>query len=214
MSISVFDLFTIGIGPSSSHTVGPMRAARRFADELAAGDGHARVARINVQLFGSLGATGRGHGTDRAILLGLEGDTPESVVVDTMAERVQAIRERCRLVLHPTHREIEFDPKTDLLFEKRVALDGHPNGMRFTAYDRRESPIAEQIFYSVGGGFVLREDEAGKPLLEDDATTLPLPFASADELLARCESQQLPIWAIVLRNEVTWRRRRKCAIAY
>ena len=205
MSISVFDLFSIGIGPSSSHTVGPMRAARRFATELAASGLGDQVERITVQLYGSLGATGRGHGTDRAVLLGLEGETPEAVDVDTIAQRVERIRSERRLRLHPGLRELYFDPGEDLVFEKRVALDGHPNGMRFSVRSSAGLVLAEQVFYSVGGGFVLSEDEAGRPVLADDGVALPLAFGSAEELLTHCRSESLAISDVMLRNETVWR---------
>ncbi|MEL7535546.1 MAG: L-serine ammonia-lyase [Pseudomonadota bacterium] len=204
MSISVFDLFTIGIGPSSSHTVGPMRAARRFVQQLVSAAAIDRVERVSVHLYGSLGATGRGHGSDRAVLLGLSGETPEDVDVDRIPDAIAAIRERRELALAAGVRTIAFDPSVDLVFEKRVALDGHPNGMRFGAYGDGQT-IAEQVFYSVGGGFVVTEDEAGNPTLTERDDDLPLPFASAEELLAHCQRESLPISGVMLRNELAWR---------
>ncbi|MEM1261896.1 MAG: L-serine ammonia-lyase [Pseudomonadota bacterium] len=204
MSISVFDLFTIGIGPSSSHTVGPMRAAHRFVDQFAGIDAAHYPDRVCVTLYGSLGATGRGHGTDRAVLLGLMGETPEEVDVDTIAARIDAIREHKQLPLWPTKETIRFDPTSDLVFEKRIALEGHPNGMRFEAFQGNEL-LAEQIFYSVGGGFVLSEDEAGQPVLAQAEETRPFPFSTATELLEMCAAADEPVSAIMLANECTER---------
>ena len=206
MSISVFDLFTIGIGPSSSHTVGPMRAARRFVDQLADAGLTDQTVRLAVTLYGSLGATGRGHGSDRAVMLGLMGETPENVDVDTIASRIERIRDEQTLALHPAGRALSFDPKTDLVFEKRTALDGHPNGMRFSAFDASGQSLAEQVFYSVGGGFVLTEDEAGQPVLQTDPVTLPKPFDTAEELLAQCQDAGVAISDVMLENEQTWRK--------
>ncbi len=205
MSISVFDLFTIGIGPSSSHTVGPMRAAGRFVALLNEHNLTARTARVLVQLYGSLGATGRGHGTDRAVLLGLAGETPEGVDVDGIANFVEQVREAEVLTLNPGNKRIDFVIANDLVFEKRIALDGHPNGMRATALDETGTTLVSQVYYSVGGGFVLTEDEAGQPALGTAPNTLPLPFASAAELLEICKTERLSISEIMLRNELTWR---------
>ena len=134
MAISVFDLFKIGIGPSSSHTVGPIRAAGLFVDDIAARGLLAAVSRVQIQLFGSLGATGRGHGTDMAVMLGLEGETPERVETDTIPTRLETLRQRRRLQL-PDGPEISFDPDSDLKFYRNKTLPYHPNGLRFHAYD-------------------------------------------------------------------------------
>ncbi len=219
MAVSVFDLFTIGIGPSSSHTVGPMRAARQFAQDLDESGGLARVRRVRVHLYGSLAATGRGHGTDRALVLGLEGETPEAVDLDRLPARVADIADARRLRLLG-RREIAFDPATDLVFERDERLPGHPNGMRFVARSGAEpvaavgaaSPagdvaaalVAERVYYSVGGGFVARADGAGRPVLVERDTRLPLPFSTAAELLAHCERQDLPVSGVMLRNERAW----------
>jgi L-serine dehydratase len=234
MSISVFDLFTIGIGPSSSHTVGPMRAARRFAQRLEREGRLAATARLSVELFGSLAMTGKGHGTDRAVLVGLEGETPEGVDPAWLPRRVREIRADHRLRLLGRH-EIAFDERTDLIWNRKTLLPLHSNGMRFTAHgapgsdrsdrsdvspgsdrsDRSDgspgSPgsdtdmLDQRIYYSVGGGFVVDEETAGQDRLVRDETPLPHPFKSGAELLARCAGSGLAIWQLMLANEERWR---------
>jgi L-serine dehydratase len=204
MAISIFDLFTIGIGPSSSHTVGPMRAARRFVESLADEGTLERVARVRVELFGSLAMTGRGHGTDRAVLIGLEGETPEAVDPERMPRRVAEIRTTGRISLLGRH-EVPFDEKSELVFNRKDLLPVHSNGMRFTAFDGAGAPLAERIYYSVGGGFVINEGATGEDLLVADRTVQPHPFHSAAELLARCEETGKPIWQLMLENELAWR---------
>ena len=204
MAVSVFDLFTIGIGPSSSHTVGPMRAARQFVQGLQASGDLARVRGVRVHLYGSLAATGRGHGTHRALMLGLEGETPEDVDVDRLPARIAAVTDARRL--HLLGRcAVPFDPDADLVFERRGQLPGHPNGMRFIAHAGGGACVDERIFYSVGGGFVAGADAEGRPVLVERDTPLPLPFSTAGELLALCAHHDLPISAVMLRNECAWR---------
>jgi L-serine dehydratase len=204
MAISVFELFTIGIGPSSSHTVGPMRAAKRFVGRLAELGVRRAVERVHAEMFGSLGHTGRGHGTDRAVLLGLEGETPESVDPDGIAPRVAAIRERSRLQLGG-EREIGFEVARDLVFNRRERLPLHSNGMRFRAFDAAGTELASRVYYSVGGGFVVNEQEAGADQLTPDHTVLPHRFRSGAEMLARGAESGLPLWEMVLENERCWR---------
>jgi len=205
MSISVFDLFTIGIGPSSSHTVGPMRAARTFVRGLADDGLLDEVASLRVHLYGSLGATGRGHGTHKAVVLGLEGDTPEGVDVDTIEGRIVSISADGRLSLFDRH-DIDFDLKRDLVFEKRRALPGHPNGMRFVAVDGHGGEIRAAVYYSVGGGFVVTEDELGQPVITESVEDLPYPFGDGQTLLGHCESKGMSISDVMLANEKTRRR--------
>ena len=204
MAVSVFDLFTIGIGPSSSHTVGPMRAARQFVQGLQASGDLARVRGVRVHLYGSLAATGRGHGTHRALMLGLEGETPEDVDVDRLPARIAAVTDARRLHLLGRH-AVPFDPDADLVFERRGRLPGHPNGMRFIAHAAGGACVDERIFYSVGGGFVAGADGEGRPVVVERDTPLPLPFSTAGELLALCAHYDLPISAVMLRNECAWR---------
>ncbi|WP_432942864.1 L-serine ammonia-lyase [Kribbella sp. CA-253562] len=204
MAISVFDLFSIGIGPSSSHTVGPMRAARTFAAGLAADGLLTRTAAVEAQLFGSLGATGHGHGSNKAVLLGLEGEDPETVDTRSVERRVAAIRAAGRLRLAGEH-EIAFDENTQLVMHRRKALPYHPNGMTFVARDAAGAVLRERTYYSVGGGFVVDEDAAAGDRIVEDRTPLKYPFLSGAELLDRCRESGLPISEVMLANELAWR---------
>ena len=204
MSISVFDLFTIGIGPSSSHTVGPMRAATMFANKLDDAGQLESVHGLRAHLYGSLGATGRGHGSDKAVLLGLEGEAPETIDVDGIPERMSAIESENSLKLLGK-RQISFDPKTDLVFEKREALPGHPNGMRFKALGKDGELVREGVYYSVGGGFVVTEDETNEPVITESPVELPHPFESGEQLLQLCSESGQPISSLMLENEQAWR---------
>lgn len=202
MAISVFDLFTIGIGPSSSHTVGPMRAARKFLQMLAAAGRCDRVERVRTELFGSLGLTGRGHGSDKAVLLGLEGERPESVDVAAIPQRLATIRAEQRLVLSGGH-AVRFVEREDIVFHRREKLPHFSNGMRFTAF-AGEDVLAEAVYYSIGGGFVVDESAAAGGI-QPDATALPYPFDSAAELLAHCAAHKFAISDVMLANEQVWR---------
>ncbi|MFL6142909.1 MAG: L-serine ammonia-lyase [Labedaea sp.] len=204
MALSVFDLFSIGIGPSSSHTVGPMRAALRFVHGLRADGLLDRTARIRAELFGSLGATGHGHGSDKAVLLGLEGERPEDVDTDQVSPRVAAIRAAGRVRLLGTH-EITFTEDDDLVLHRRRSLPLHPNGMQFRAFDAAGTPLAERTYYSVGGGFVLDQAAAEGPRITEDTTRVEFPFRTAAELLEHCTSAGLSISQLMLRNELSWR---------
>jgi len=201
LKTSIFEIFKIGVGPSSSHTVGPMRAARRFVLDLKERGLLDQVAGVRVELFGSLALTGHGHQTDRAVLLGLSGETPETIDPATIYEKVGDIRQRRELRLLGKV-AIPFHEDSDLLFLKTQTLPGHSNGMRYTAFDGDGSELYSAIFYSVGGGFVVREgEEAGSSALKQP----PFPFSSADQLLEIGERERLAIWQIVLENENTWR---------
>jgi len=162
------------------------------------------TARLTVQLYGSLGATGRGHGSDRAVVLGLEGETPETVDVDGIAERMQSLESSNTLNLLGKLK-IRFESKNDLIFEKRESLPGHPNGMRFTAYDADANIIMERIYYSVGGGFVVSESRTDDPVITESSVTLPHPFGSGAELLALCNAHGLSISDVMLADEQAWR---------
>jgi L-serine dehydratase len=205
MAVSVFDLFKIGIGPSSSHTVGPMRAAARFVtrwlDERGVLE---QVVRVRADLFGSLALTGRGHGTDKAVLCGLEGEWPDRIDPDVIPEKLKRIRAEKKLCLLGRH-EIAFDEKTDLVFNKRQKLPFHSNGMRFSAFDAAGNELASREYYSVGGGFVVNHDEAADNRIVADTTPLPYPFRSGDELLGLCESSGKSIAQVMLENEKVWR---------
>src|SRR5688572_8257929 len=205
MAVSVFDLFKIGIGPSSSHTVGPMRAAARFCQRwLDEGGVLDRVARVRCELFGSLALTGRGHGTDKAVLCGLEGEMPDAIDPDSIPARLARIRESGRIRLLGRH-EIAFDEKADLVFNKRQKLPYHSNGMRFSAYDAEGNELATRDYYSVGGGFVVNQDEAADDRIVADTTPLPQPFHSGDELLAICARTGKTIAQVMFDNETSWR---------
>jgi L-serine dehydratase len=196
---SVFDLFRIGIGPSSSHTVGPMRAARRFALGLRDEGLLARVASVRVELYGSLGATGRGHGTDKAVLLGLMGESPEGVDVASVPARVARVRETGELALLGEH-PVRLRPAEELRFERK-ALPYHPNALRCTALDGDSAELRSDVYYSVGGGFVVSEEEAARGAGAEPELALPLPFHSAEELLGRCAESGLSISGVMLENE-------------
>ncbi len=201
MTVSVFDLFKIGIGPSSSHTVGPMRAALMFAGSLEQ-DGLLTQARgVRAELFGSLGATGHGHGSVKAVVLGLSGEEPETTdpaAAEPMVAGLRTSRELLLLGRHP----IPFDVDEDVVLHRRKRLDFHSNGMRFAALDAAGAELSARTYYSVGGGFVLGEDEAGRPAIVADPTPVPYPFTSAAELLAACGRTGLSVSGIMLANEL------------
>jgi L-serine dehydratase len=208
MAISVFDLFKVGIGPSSSHTVGPMRAARLFALRLQREGLLTRVARVRCELLGSLGATGKGHGSDRAVQLGLMGHEPDSVHIDAIPGWLQAVRDTHRLAILGKH-EAHFNPDHDLLLDGRRSLPFHPNAMTLTATDASGEVLLNEAWYSVGGGFVVSQDVAEHPDrqagIAPGPDALPLPFHSAAELLTLCEHNGLSIATLMRRNETHWR---------
>ncbi len=208
MAVSVFDLFKIGIGPSSSHTVGPMRAARLFALRLLHDGLLARTARVQAQLYGSLGATGKGHGSDKAVLLGLAGHEPDTVDVDAVPALLAGIREQARLVLLGQH-AVAFSEKDDLKFYRRESLPFHANGMRFMAFDAAGGEVASRVYYSVGGGFVVSDEVAAdgskQKVIAPDTTVLPHPFHSGNELLQRTREIGGSIADVMRRNERHWR---------
>jgi L-serine dehydratase len=203
VAISVFDLFSIGIGPSSSHTVGPMRAARTFAIGLDNSGLLEQVTRVRAELFGSLGATGRGHGSDRAVRLGLAGESPETVDTDTLGARAAAFKAAGMISLLGRQQAALTDD--DLVLHRRQTLPFHPNGMRFFAYAADGSVLAERTYYSVGGGFVVDEQAAGADRITADDTALRYPFTTCAELLARCGESGLPVSGVMLANEMCWR---------
>lgn len=204
MPLSVFDLYSIGIGPSSSHTVGPMRAAKRFADELHSTGLAARVERVSVELFGSLGATGHGHGSAKAVILGLEGADPATVDTETADDRVHDVERAQRLRLLGAT-PIAFVPDTDLVLHRRKSLPGHPNGMLFRAYGAGGESLTERVYYSVGGGFVVDEEASGSDRIVPDPTVVRYPFSSGADLLEICARERLRISDVMLANELSWR---------
>jgi L-serine dehydratase len=204
MAVSTFDLFKIGIGPSSSHTVGPMRAANLFVAALRESGALDAVRRVRCSLYGSLGATGKGHGSDKAVMLGLEGEEPDKVDPNRIPIRLRQIREERTLMVAGVH-AIAFDESQDLLFLRRETLPFHPNGMRLAALDAEDHPLLERTYYSVGGGFVVNHDESGQPLLGPDMRELPHPFRTGDELLKQCQATGLTIAQLMWQNELAWR---------
>ncbi len=202
MSLSALDLFTIGVGPSSSHTVGPMRAACYFLRELEAAGFASQVARLHCDLYGSLAATGKGHGTDGAVILGFLGEEPESVDVEGMSVRLKGIRLGKRLRM-PWGMEIVFDEKRDINFKRLKPLPLHPNGMHLIALDARDKPVFEQVYYSLGGGFIATETELKQP--RSNGIVLPHPFTNAVDLMRQCESNALSISGLMLANESAFR---------
>ena len=205
MAISVFDLFKIGIGPSSSHTVGPMRAAKKFVDALKAQSLLDQVDTLQVDLYGSLGATGVGHGSDKAILLGLEGDDPELVEIDQIEKRLATIRGEQRLNLLG-EKTIHFVESEHFLLHRKKSLPYHSNGMRFTARDSAGEDLFVKTYYSIGGGFVVEESAAEEDVIHaDDHTVLPFPFKSMATLLEYCQQRKIPISQVMMENEKAWR---------
>lgn len=203
MTISVFDLFSIGIGPSSSHTVGPMRAANTFVNTLTQQQLLTTTTQIKIELFGSLAFTGKGHGTDTAILLGLEGAKPDTVNPDIIHSRAREIIETRQLNLNNQH-IITFDYPTDFIYNFKDLLPAHTNGMRFTALDTENHVLFARSYYSIGGGFVVDEDEAAHPH-ERTVADMPYPFASAKTLLELCEKNKFSISDLMLKNECSLR---------
>ena len=206
MELSVFDLFKIGIGPSSSHTVGPMRAALRFVESLAESNLLDGVARVRCDLYGSLALTGRGHATDKAVLLGLLGKHPETVDPDQVDALASGVRGAERMSLMG-RREVTFRESDDLLFHQDESLPLHPNGVRFTALDASDETLRAEEYYSVGGGFVITatEAEAGMTGGSEPGSALPYPFQSAQDLLDMGSEHDLTIAGIVRANEIAWR---------
>ncbi|MBO9685712.1 MAG: L-serine ammonia-lyase [Mitsuaria chitosanitabida] len=208
MAVSVFDLFKIGIGPSSSHTVGPMRAARMFIQRLRHEGVLDRTVRVATTLYGSLGATGKGHGSDKAVLLGLAGHEPDTVDIEAIPGILDGIRADKRIALGGDH-EVAFDEARDLVMYRRQSLPLHANGMRCIAFDAEGNELQNRVYYSVGGGFVVTEevlaDGAKQKQIAPDTTVLPYPFKTGAELLALTEKEGCSIAEIMRRNERHWR---------
>ncbi|MEO1746576.1 MAG: serine dehydratase beta chain, partial [Pseudomonadota bacterium] len=207
MFLSVFELYKIGIGPSSSHTMGPMAAAARFLDTLKNGSWPrpegAVISRLRASLHGSLAYTGVGHATDRAVILGLDGATPDTIDPDGMASRLEAVRAHCKV--EPSgHPAYDFDPDSDLIFDKKQALPGHPNGLAFEARDRDGRTLFREIYYSIGGGFVVTETELQRRVVEpggEVAPDVPFPFKNASEMLEMAASSGQSIADMKRQNE-------------
>ena len=203
MAISTFELFSIGIGPSSSHTVGPMRAALTFAQSLESGNLLAKTSTVVAQLYGSLGATGKGHGSDKADLGGWAGSAPEAADPNELTTLVNSVEADKEISLLGKHK-ISFDPKVHFEFSG-VVLDFHSNGLRFIAKDADGNELAQKTYYSVGGGFVVDENATGSDRIVPDTTQLPYPFETGVELLRLCNENGLSISTLMLKNETAWR---------
>ncbi len=206
MAVSAFDLFKIGIGPSSSHTVGPMRAAKLFMQQLHSSDLFQRTAAVQVELYGSLSHTGRGHGTDKAIVLGLSGYEPDGIDPDAIEAILTAVRDSGRIDTG-LGTELSFNDRKHLKFHKRKTLPLHSNGMQFTAWDERGTELLQKAYYSVGGGFILAHNHMQEQHIMEDDTALPHAFGSAEELLTHCRETGLSIAELMYRNELVWRQR-------
>lgn len=202
MNISVFDLFSIGIGPSSSHTVGPMSAANAFLKSLEDKKWLNLTQRVKIELYGSLALTGKGHGTDKAILNGLENKDPETVSPDSMIPRMHEILESHTLNL-AGKKNIPFNETTDFLFLQKEVLPKHSNGMRFSAYDAQNVLLLNQVYYSIGGGFITTEEEFD--VILHDSNPPPFPFSTAEQLLQLCKKNQFTVAELMMANEKTWR---------
>jgi L-serine dehydratase len=202
MSISLFELFSVGIGPSSSHTVGPMAAANAFLEQLDAANILNKTYRVKTELYGSLALTGKGHGTDKAILNGLEGRAPGTVDPAIMVPRMQAILAEKTLKLYGTQ-AIPFHESEDLVLYQKETLPKHSNGLRFTAYDKNKTLLVSQVYYSIGGGFIMTEEEFDHPKPEEKI--LPYPFETAEALLTLCRQNKLTIAELMLENERVFR---------
>ncbi len=203
MTVSVFDLFSIGIGPSSSHTVGPMKAARSFVTDLNSADQLSQIKRIRIELFGSLAFTGRGHGSDYAILLGLEGHAPDSVDPDIIRPRSMEIIQEHIIDLCGVH-PVAFNYEADFIFNFKDTLPMHTNAMRFTAYNAQQEEMSTKVYYSIGGGFIIDEEQAMQTKTPYDVP-VPYPFANTRELLQHCETNNCTIKDVVMANEASLR---------
>lgn len=203
MAVSVFDLFKVGIGPSSSHTVGPMRAALMFAQGLERDGLLPQVASVRVELYGSLGATGKGHGTDKGVILGLMGEAPDTIDPDSIDTRLAALRQTRELSLLGRHL-VPFVEKEHIAFYRREAMAEHPNGMKFHAFDAGGATLREARYLSVGGGFVVTAGAPNTQVL-NAAQQLPHPFRSGKELLGMASASGKSIARLMMENELTWR---------
>jgi len=203
-SLSVFDLFKVGIGPSSSHTVGPMRAGRLFVESLGETGLLRQTRRLHVTLYGSLAATGHGHATPGAVILGLMGLEPRTVDPDAMAGLLGDVEHRGSLILGGLC-EIEFDATRDMSWSPQECLPGHPNGLRFASLDEQGEILFQQDWYSVGGGFVVERGDFERGFEENELPDPPYPFATGAELLSICKSTGKSISEVMLANECEWR---------
>ena len=208
MAISVFDLFKIGIGPSSSHTVGPMIAARKFILSIEKSNQLKKVSRIKSEMYGSLGAMGKAHGTPKAIVLGIEGEQPETVDVTLITKRIEKIYSEGRINLLGK-KTINYNHEIDLKLYRKKSLPFHPNGMIFSAFDESGEELVQKTYYSVGGGFVVDDSNENGNYIAEDETTITYPYDTATELLEYCKRESLKISDVMIKNESAWRSENK-----
>ena len=207
MSISVFDIYTIGIGPSSSHTVGPMKAAKLFIDKVILMKKFSQINKIKCDLYGSLALTGKGHGTDKAVILGLLGFEPktiDSTQINSYLEKVKK-EKKLNMVFGDNNLNVSFLERQDLKFHRRINLPHHPNGMAIAAFDENNQELFREVYYSVGGGFIMTEEEAAQDkTIEQHDSKVKYPFESAQDLLNQCKSHNITIPELMFANELTW----------
>lgn len=208
MTLSIFDLFSVGIGPSSSHTIGPMRATKKFLQRVEKKGLLDSVASISIELFGSLAFTGKNHGTDKAVILGLEGCEPETIEITEVISRMSQISEYKQIALLGKH-TITFVIEKDIIYNLKELLPFHANGMLFKGYDNGKKLINQRVYYSIGGGFILDEDQAKNKGNEEPTTDVPYPFLSAKELIQSCRENNLEISDLIMENEMQFRSKEK-----
>jgi len=196
-------MFSIGIGPSSSHTVGPMRAANLFVESLKSKASLSKLKRVKVELYGSLALTGKGHGSSNAVILGLMGEIPESVLPNSVKGLIDEVEQNKQLNI--AHQKIHFDSVDDIIFQKRITLEQHANGIKFTAFTEDAEILLEKIYFSVGGGFVVEEDDSDNLIITRDQRAIPYPFTTGFELMEQCKISGLCISSVMLANESAWR---------
>lgn len=208
MSLSIFDVFTIGIGPSSSHTVGPMKAAKKFIEDIISQENFQKIYQIKCDFYGSLALTGKGHGTDKAFILGIQGYDPitiDSNKIPTIVENVHSVK-KIELIFGENNLHIDFNPRKDIKFHRRVNLPYHPNGMCIAAYNEAGEEIHKKIYYSIGGGFIVDETEVDSTnIINPHISKVKFPFSNAAQLLEIAKENNLSISDVIFENELTWR---------
>jgi L-serine dehydratase len=211
MSLSIFDIFSVGIGPSSSHTVGPMKAVHAFLTEVVKKKKFKEIDTLKCDFYGSLALTGKGHGSDKAVILGAHGHTPETIDSDEIPNYLDKNKKEKKVYAKfgRNKHHIKLDPKKDIKFHRRVSLPFHPNGMAFAVFDKKGNEIHRAIYYSIGGGFVLTEEEAKANEFPETAIKLKYPFSSGAELLDQCQKHNLNIAELMLANETAFQAEKK-----
>lgn len=211
MALSFFDIFSVGIGPSSSHTVGPMKAANAFLKEASKKRKLMKSFTVKCDLYGSLALTGKGHGTDKALILGLLGYKPETIDSDEIEAYIDTVKSSGRILLQTgiSKIDIAFNFKKDISFHRRVTLPHHSNGMAFALFDEQGKELFRKTYYSIGGGFIIDESQAEAREFKEDPIQIPFPFNSAKDILEICDKNEISIAQLMLKNEQAWRREKK-----